>query len=243
MYLDALARSEMNEFARFGREAVTIGVRAAQGHAHGLERFYEFINYGPPGPDGKKGTADDLKNPFIKLGLKPADFAERRSPADLADEDVKVLRQARAVLRDLGANEAGEAGLRRDSLAALVRVQLALGDWADGPEWYLEHFQRHPKDAWYVRAWLSAGQLAGKAAAPHLAGARDFWLKYDALDAYAGAKEPDTIGHVRKELERAESQLRKVRPVAPKHAKTWKLTLQRIDLRRLKPYPEDPKKR
>jgi tetratricopeptide (TPR) repeat protein len=66
-FLDAFGRCSMEEFQRYGDELVLVGVRALRGHPVGLEEFYTFVNYGPPGPDGKSGTGDDLQDPFAPL--------------------------------------------------------------------------------------------------------------------------------------------------------------------------------
>jgi hypothetical protein len=50
-----------------GHDMILIGVRAVRGHSVGLDAFYNFVNYGPAGPDGKPGTADDLADPFAAL--------------------------------------------------------------------------------------------------------------------------------------------------------------------------------
>jgi tetratricopeptide (TPR) repeat protein len=66
-YMDAFARSSGDELQQTGRAMILIGARAVRGHAAGLEEFFTFVNYGPAGPDGKPGTADDLKDPFAPL--------------------------------------------------------------------------------------------------------------------------------------------------------------------------------
>ena len=66
-FMDAFARSVGDETQQTGRAMILIGVRAVRGHAVGLEEFFNFVNYGPAGPDGKPGTADDLKDPFAPL--------------------------------------------------------------------------------------------------------------------------------------------------------------------------------
>jgi hypothetical protein len=50
-----------------GQDMVLIGARAVRGHPVGLDVFFQFVNYGPAGPDGKPGTADDLADPFAPL--------------------------------------------------------------------------------------------------------------------------------------------------------------------------------
>ena len=66
-YMDAFARSIGDELQATGRAMILTGARAVRGHAVGLEEFFTFVNYGPAGPDGKPGTADDLKDPFAPL--------------------------------------------------------------------------------------------------------------------------------------------------------------------------------
>ena len=65
--LDAFSRASGSDFKRIGQDLIVIGVRSARGHAVGLQPYVDFINFGPAGPDGKLGTADDLKDPFPAL--------------------------------------------------------------------------------------------------------------------------------------------------------------------------------
>ena len=66
-FLDAFARGSENELQTRGVEMIFTGARAVRGHTIGLEDFFEFVNYGPAGPDGKAGTGDDLADPFAPL--------------------------------------------------------------------------------------------------------------------------------------------------------------------------------
>jgi len=66
-FIDAFSRSTGSDFKRIGHDLITIGVRAARGHAVGLEPYVAFINFGPRGPDGKAETDDDLVDPFARL--------------------------------------------------------------------------------------------------------------------------------------------------------------------------------
>lgn len=66
-FLDAFSRATGNEFKTLGAELMVVGVRAARGYAGDVQPFVDFINHGPAGPDGKTGTADDLKDPFAPL--------------------------------------------------------------------------------------------------------------------------------------------------------------------------------
>jgi tetratricopeptide (TPR) repeat protein len=245
MYLDAFARSDMGSLSRIGRDLVVVGVRAVQGHPHGLERFFAFLNYGPAGPDGKLKTADDLANPFLELGLEPADFAPRAPDKAewLAAADVRALREARSLLREVAAGRLEDAQPRRDALAALVRVQLALNEWQDGPRWYLDQLGANGRDRGGAAAWVEAGQLAAKAGACHLGAVHAFWRTYDGLDLFEGSQEPREISRVRSAFERASGELRKPRPLVPRSLKTWRVEPYRMAPPRLKPYAEDGAKR
>ena len=66
-YLDAFARATGDEYRVMAQDLIVIGARAVRGHAVGLKDFVDYVNSGPAGPDGKPGTADDLKNPFEPL--------------------------------------------------------------------------------------------------------------------------------------------------------------------------------
>jgi len=66
-FMEAFARAGSDEFQAMGQDMVLIGARAVRGNPAGLEAFFQFVNYGPAGPDGKPGTADDLADPFAPL--------------------------------------------------------------------------------------------------------------------------------------------------------------------------------
>jgi tetratricopeptide (TPR) repeat protein len=66
-FRDALGRSTSDRFKYIGPELITVGVRAARGYAGDFQPFVDFVNYGPAGPDGKPGAADDLKDPFTEI--------------------------------------------------------------------------------------------------------------------------------------------------------------------------------
>lgn len=46
---------------RAAQEWVLVGVKTVQGHTTGLKPFYDWLNYGAAGPDGKGGAADPFK--------------------------------------------------------------------------------------------------------------------------------------------------------------------------------------
>jgi len=211
---------------------IIIGVRAVQGHAHGLERFFEYVNYGPAGKDGKARTADDLSDPFLELGLKPGDLSG--GPAGgggvLSAEDLAALRDVRRILRELSVNEVEQRDVRNDALAALVRVQLALGDWpaAEGPRWYLRQAQSNPRDTRNVAAWLDAGQLAAKAGACHLGGVHEYWRQAESLGLVGDPKRRDS-DRLRREFDKQCSDLALPRNFLPRSLDRWSVTPARMD--------------
>jgi tetratricopeptide (TPR) repeat protein len=252
-YLDALARCRLEEYPRYAREAVIMGVRPVQGHAHGLERFYDYLAYGPAGPDGKLNTDDDLKDPFLELGMKREELYGARlgasgverlgGAADISDEDVRTIRKAAAVLREMAVNEIEQLDTRRTALEALVRLRTALLDWSDcGADWCLQEMMRHAEDPRHVAIWAAAGQWAARGADCHLGGARDFWRRLDAQPLPAEGRKGGELDRLRQELPRAAEQLAKTPSVVPKALKTVVLT--KLDYRppEIKPLAEDPKK-
>jgi tetratricopeptide (TPR) repeat protein len=62
-FMDAFARCNANEFQARADDLVVTGVRAARGLSVGLDEYYNYINYGPRGPDGKADNPD----PFAAL--------------------------------------------------------------------------------------------------------------------------------------------------------------------------------
>jgi tetratricopeptide (TPR) repeat protein len=65
--MDAFARCTGSDVQTYAELMILVGARAVRGHAADMEPFYAFVNYGPAGPDGKAGTADDLADPFAPL--------------------------------------------------------------------------------------------------------------------------------------------------------------------------------
>jgi len=66
-FMDAFGRCMPDELQQTGQDMILLGARAVRGHAVGLDGFFHFVNYGPAGPDGRLGTADDLADPFAPL--------------------------------------------------------------------------------------------------------------------------------------------------------------------------------
>jgi hypothetical protein len=56
----SLEAAEINRVA----QDVALGLKALHGTPVGMEAFADFQRHGPNGPDGRKGTPDDLKDPL-----------------------------------------------------------------------------------------------------------------------------------------------------------------------------------
>jgi len=237
-FLDAFARSEVRDLSQMGKELVVIGVRAVQGHPHGLARFYDFLNHGPPGPDGKPATADDLADPFAELVGKDAKggAGSRGDLAGHSREDLAALREARALLRRLAVNELESSEVRIDALGALVRVNLARNDWAgqDPPAWYVEQAGTNLRSGRHVAAWIDAGQLAAKAGRLHLGEVRAYWRRVDAAGVDFGDSRRRDIDRVRREFDRQCSALAPPRSLVPRTLKRWAVQPVKMDPSRLR---------
>ena len=62
----ALCSLESSALSRAAQD-VALGLKALNGTPVGMETFVQFQRYGPAGPDGRKGTKDDLEDPLAGL--------------------------------------------------------------------------------------------------------------------------------------------------------------------------------
>jgi tetratricopeptide (TPR) repeat protein len=62
----ALCPLDTQTLARAAQD-VALGLKALRGTPVGMEDFAQFQRYGPNGPDGRKGTRDDLEDPLAGL--------------------------------------------------------------------------------------------------------------------------------------------------------------------------------
>jgi len=62
----ALCSLESDALSRAAQD-VALGLKALNGTPVGMEAFVQFQRYGPAGPDGRKGTRDDLEDPLAGL--------------------------------------------------------------------------------------------------------------------------------------------------------------------------------
>jgi tetratricopeptide (TPR) repeat protein len=229
-YLDSVARTEAltesgrgGEFTRLVRETITVGVRAVRGHTAGLDVFYQFVTYGPAGPDGKMNTPDDIPDPFAPLlGEPPRSTGPAGLPdgdgglAELTPEDVRILRQARQYLQRFAADQREQRYVRRDAIQSLQRIHEALNDWgAPGQlDWYLDLLGKASESD--VRSALaSAGQMAARARAYHLGAVHEYWRRLDVMAQDQPPAFLREIEHIRTAFDRAVTEVARVPRLVP----------------------------
>jgi len=84
-------------------DLVSQALRARDGHLASGNAFRRYQVYGPAGPDGKLGTADDLANPLAKAAFQPEPEIDRLFDAALAAQPSTVAgRRARGYIYLLG---------------------------------------------------------------------------------------------------------------------------------------------
>ena len=174
-FADAFGRCTAGDMRLMSGELVTIGVRGVQGHAAGLDRYFQFIAFGPAGPDGKSGTSDDLSDVFAAMGVE-APALGTGGLADIPPDQLKGLKELVPLLEDASQHWRPQSE-QKDAIAALSRAHVALCDWgARGQkEWYVRQMLLSDNA---VQAALSDGALASaKAGQLHLGEARKFYAQ------------------------------------------------------------------
>jgi tetratricopeptide (TPR) repeat protein len=188
-YADALRRSLPANFKDIANEMIALGVRGVQGHCCDLDRFYAFVRYGPAGPDGKLGTADDIKDPFAQLGVAPRVPAPDGGLPAMAPEQQKVLVELASNFEAMARFEREDAGLRNEVLEDLARVHVALCDWgAKGQaEFFLGLMMGEGGEQVQMEA-CECAQAAARGGELHLGGVCAFWQGIDAKVAAGSAR-------------------------------------------------------
>lgn len=181
-FAEAFARSTVGESKPAGTELVNIAVRSLAGHAAGLDEFYLFIAAGPDGPDGKPGTADDLKDPFAQYKLSDRTGWNQGGLAALSDQQKKDLRQLEARLVPLAGDDALEDHFRNRNMACLSRIHEALCNWGEGSQarGYTAMLSTASRGCQAAVAQLA--QTAARGGQLHFGGTLEFWRQVDAMD-------------------------------------------------------------
>ena len=206
-FADAFRRNENPyDSSNAGVDLVCIGLRAARGHRVGLDKAMQFVIFGPNGPDGKPGTADDLPDPFASL-MPPVPPAGTGGLAELAPDDLAVLQK----VRDAAQLYAGDPllpndGIRRATVSALQRANDALDGWgAPGQkDWYVRlalGMDGPPPDE-YTSGYMSGMQLAARGRETNYGGVHAVWSEVDALCAADGIEPPKHMGEIRGQFDK-----------------------------------------
>jgi hypothetical protein len=209
-FAEAFRRCNNNaDIQHAASDLVCIGLRDMRGHRVGLEADLPFVIYGPNGPDGKPGTADDNPDPFAAyLSLPPPAGQGGLSGVDPAA--LAPLRQVYDAARLYAGDPLLFDEMRRPALVALTRATSALDGWgAPGQvDWYLDlALGRHgvPRASSGSGAMLIAGaELAARGRSYHLGGIDAVWQAVDA-DSAAKNLPPD------KNFERVRTQFNALR--------------------------------
>lgn len=206
-FADAFRRNENPyDLSNAGVDLVCIGLRAVQGHRVGLDKAMRFVIYGPAGPDGKMGTADDLADPFAPF-LPPVPAPGTGGMAELPPDDLAALQKVRdAAQLYAGDPELPSDSIRRAAVGALQRANDALDGWgAPGQkDWYLRlalGFHCPPPDE-YTTGYLSGLQFAARGRATHYGGVRAMWVELDAVCAVQKIDPPKHLGDFRAQFDK-----------------------------------------
>ena len=220
-FADAFRRNENPyDLRNAGVELVVIGLRAAQGHRVGLDKAMQFVIYGPSGPDGKPGTADDLADPFAAW-LPNVPPAGEGGVAGLTPDDLAKLKK----IRDAAQLYAGDPllpsdGVRRTAVAALQRVNIALDGWgAPGQkDWYLRiglGLGCPPPDEYTANAYLAGAAYAARGRSLNYGEVTALWDEIDADCKASGVPLPKHLEEVHRQFKNFPEGLAKIQFPAP----------------------------
>jgi hypothetical protein len=160
---------------------IALGVRGVAGHCCDLDRFYAFVRYGPAGPDGKLGTADDLKDPFAELGVAPRQPAPDGGIQALPAEQQKTLLELASNLEAMVRFEREDGNFRKEALWDLARVHVTLCDWgAKGQAEFFLGLMLGDKNGQVEMESCECAQASARGGDLHLAGVCEFWRGIDA---------------------------------------------------------------
>jgi tetratricopeptide (TPR) repeat protein len=171
-------------------DMMALGVKPLRGHATGLKPFYEFIRFGPAGPDGQANTADDLKDPFAALGLQPVKPSEDGGLAPPPAKDRAALVELERSFEAIVATEHDDHQLRMALLSALERIHDSLCDWGmpGQRDWYLSLVNDSFSNEYVCFSVLHSGEAAARGSDLHFGGVGAYWKKVDEMLQAEGRK-------------------------------------------------------
>jgi hypothetical protein len=188
-FADAFRRCGGNDMRVMATEMVAIGVRGVQGHPINLDRCYQFMLWGPAGPDGKVGTPDDVLDPFQAMGVA-APAPATGGLAEMPPDQAKQLKDLMPRLEDMAEYWRQHYG-RREAVAAVTRAHVAMCDWADPKvrDWYIREMLLSTQE--YQTILMDGALGAAKGGQLHLVGVRQFHADLDAAAEAAGIMMPE----------------------------------------------------
>ncbi len=206
-FADAFRRNENPyDLSNAGVDLVATGLRSARGHRVGLDKAMQFVIYGPAGPDGKTGTADDLPDPFTPL-MPPVPAPGTGGYAEFSPDDLAALQKVRdAALLYAGDPLLPSDQIRRNALGALQRVNDALDSWgAPGQkDWYVRlalGIDCLPPDE-YTTGYLIGAESAARGRDCNYGGVRALWAEIDGLCAANKIDPPKRLGRLHQAIRR-----------------------------------------
>ena len=179
-FIDAFRRAKDDDFHKTAEEMILTGVRGVRGHAAGLEPVFRFVAHGPAGPDGKRGTNDDVPDP-VPLPARTVSALAEAQRAGHTERDIDALGRVGVFLQKVARDTALPGGERRETVWALRRVHEALGDWGEEPvlEWYVARTLEERDDG-VQEALLTGFLAAARGGEHHLGGVHALWGRLDA---------------------------------------------------------------
>ena len=188
-----------------------MGLRDVRGHRVKLDEAIQFVAWGPNGPDGSAGTADDLSDPFAQW-LPSAPATGEGGLAGFSPGELATLRQVRDAAQLYSGDPFVPEEVRHGALSALQRVSQALGDWGDPgrKDWYLSRAlpaSAPAPDGQSRQLLLRGAELAARGGNLHLGGVHDLWREIDPKLAAEGLQGDKSIQEVRTQFDKLCSEI------------------------------------
>jgi hypothetical protein len=179
-------------------DVMALGVKPLRGHATGLKPFYEFIRFGPAGPDGQTNTADDLKDPFAELGLQPVKPSQDGGLAPPTAAERAALIELERSFEAIVATEHDDYQSRMALLAALEKIHNALLDWGvtGQREWYLGLVADSLSNEYVCGMVLQGGEAAARGSDLHFGNVGAYWKQAAAEVKADGRKLGEQAAHL-----------------------------------------------
>jgi tetratricopeptide (TPR) repeat protein len=166
-----------------GGDLISIGLRAARGYRAGLDQVVPFVIYGPNGPDGQAGTADDIKDPFAGL-LPPPPAAGEGGLSGIKPEDLALLKKVQDAAKLYAGDPRLQGDIRNPAFYAYQRANCATDGWgAPGQmDWYMRlmlGIEGDPPDKYNISNVMTGAMYAARGRETNYGGVFAFWDAFD----------------------------------------------------------------